>query len=386
MKKILLSAAAVALATTAINAENPKLHEVYPLAGEVSGELSPTNFVGATATDIPAIYSNEKTSGIWNLDNHYIVNLGKSGDVPFASGVIALAGGFGCGGQAHVDAIKKGFSLVDLGGSCGKVLVLNGLGSKLEDALKAEGANVTVPQLDQLPGLPIFHWIPNPAVLEPLAMGNEHLTVRCSIEFNLYHNVPADAAPLGNLFMNDDESNARENANGKLHDPWNMKNFWYTWADKSDETSDPFDQTDTSAWYDEDAGEGATATPHWNPNRWMVFEFDFSMSAKDADAEDWNYAPRLKMEIAQGFLNGGGAILIRSVKFSEVKDEGIPAGTSRYAWNWYTFGAGAGVENVAVDNSNAPAEYFNLQGVRVNNPENGVFICRQGNKVTKVVK
>lgn len=35
---------------------------------------------------------------------------------------------------------------------------------------------------------------------------------------------------------------------------------------------------------------------------------------------------------------------------------------------------------------NAPVEYFNLQGIRVANPENGVFIRRQGSTVTKVVK
>lgn len=44
------------------------------------------------------------------------------------------------------------------------------------------------------------------------------------------------------------------------------------------------------------------------------------------------------------------------------------------------------VGNIAVDNSNAPVEYFNLQGVRVANPENGLFIRRQGTSVTKVVK
>lgn len=33
----------------------------------------------------------------------------------------------------------------------------------------------------------------------------------------------------------------------------------------------------------------------------------------------------------------------------------------------------------------APVEYFNLQGIRVANPENGLFIKRQGNKVTKVI-
>lgn len=44
-----------------------------------------------------------------------------------------------------------------------------------------------------------------------------------------------------------------------------------------------------------------------------------------------------------------------------------------------------GVKGVEVDN-NLPVEYFNLQGVRVENPENGLFIARQGNKVTKVIK
>lgn len=43
---------------------------------------------------------------------------------------------------------------------------------------------------------------------------------------------------------------------------------------------------------------------------------------------------------------------------------------------------------VAVDeigNENAPVEYYNLQGVKVANPENGIFIRRQGSKATKVV-
>lgn len=33
---------------------------------------------------------------------------------------------------------------------------------------------------------------------------------------------------------------------------------------------------------------------------------------------------------------------------------------------------------------NAPVEYFNLQGVKVDNPEHGIYIRRQGNKTTKV--
>ena len=45
----------------------------------------------------------------------------------------------------------------------------------------------------------------------------------------------------------------------------------------------------------------------------------------------------------------------------------------------------AGVDGIESDNLNAPVEYFNLQGVKVANPANGLYIVRQGNKVTKQV-
>lgn len=46
-----------------------------------------------------------------------------------------------------------------------------------------------------------------------------------------------------------------------------------------------------------------------------------------------------------------------------------------------------GVENVnaAVAESDAPVEYYNLQGVRVDNPQPGIYIRRQGSKVSKVL-
>ena len=42
------------------------------------------------------------------------------------------------------------------------------------------------------------------------------------------------------------------------------------------------------------------------------------------------------------------------------------------------------IESVSVD-ANAPVEYYNLQGVKVANPENGLFIKKQGNKAVKVI-
>lgn len=49
----------------------------------------------------------------------------------------------------------------------------------------------------------------------------------------------------------------------------------------------------------------------------------------------------------------------------------------------FTSQKGSGVSEVAVDNNNAPREYFDLQGRAVAQPQAGLYIVRQGNKVTK---
>lgn len=48
------------------------------------------------------------------------------------------------------------------------------------------------------------------------------------------------------------------------------------------------------------------------------------------------------------------------------------------------FQASTGVEGINADN-NAPVQYFNLQGVEVENPANGLYIRRQGAKASKVL-
>ncbi len=46
---------------------------------------------------------------------------------------------------------------------------------------------------------------------------------------------------------------------------------------------------------------------------------------------------------------------------------------------------GAGIDSIVEDevDENAPVEYYNLQGIRVENPTNGFYIVKQGNKVSK---
>lgn len=50
----------------------------------------------------------------------------------------------------------------------------------------------------------------------------------------------------------------------------------------------------------------------------------------------------------------------------------------------YTFGTSA-IDAIDADDSDAPVEYFNLQGVRVDEPQNGLYLRRQGSTVTKVI-
>lgn len=57
---------------------------------------------------------------------------------------------------------------------------------------------------------------------------------------------------------------------------------------------------------------------------------------------------------------------------------------------WSRFGSiielsSSSIDSVDTDDSNAPVEYFNMHGMRVENPSSGIFIRRQGNTVTKVM-
>jgi hypothetical protein len=82
-------------------------------------------------------------------------------------------------------------------------------------------------------------------------------------------------------------------------------------------------------------------------------------------------------------IAAGEGVTVNAEKFSTTEDYALTANTSN---NTLTFAAKVvnGVEGVNADDVNAPVEYFNLQGQRVANPANGIFIRRQGNTVTKV--
>lgn len=69
--------------------------------------------------------------------------------------------------------------------------------------------------------------------------------------------------------------------------------------------------------------------------------------------------------------NRGDVLLVQAIKI--------------FTYTQTEYPAGSGVADIEIDNSNAPVEYFNMQGVKVANPENGLYIRRQGSKVEKIM-
>lgn len=68
--------------------------------------------------------------------------------------------------------------------------------------------------------------------------------------------------------------------------------------------------------------------------------------------------------------------------------DGLTTSNTQYfeeVYIYYAPKSESGIEGVAVDNSNAPVEYYNLQGVRVANPTSGIYVKRQGNSATKIL-
>lgn len=114
----------------------------------------------------------------------------------------------------------------------------------------------------------------------------------------------------------------------------------------------------------------------------IVCEISMGTVFKIADADWGKYNFGLGQEVYEGsedYWNYNGGDTVMGEDFSGTIT--VTLGDTNTDPILVVFGEDASVGNVAVDN--APAEYFNLQGVRVAQPESGLYIVRQGDKVSK---
>lgn len=92
-------------------------------------------------------------------------------------------------------------------------------------------------------------------------------------------------------------------------------------------------------------------------------------------------------KLRSGNVNSASSALGVTLNISsdKVAEWGVQSIDSAKASSVFAVGSlGSGITEIGSEES-APMEYFNLQGVRVVNPENGIFIRRQGTKASKVI-
>lgn len=101
----------------------------------------------------------------------------------------------------------------------------------------------------------------------------------------------------------------------------------------------------------------------------------------------------------QKLLNMGGSYWFDGTAFSMAPATGcgiavgngvmalVSSDATKVDYQTYTYESKqTGITDIEAEfDPNAPVEYFNLQGIRVDNPENGLYIRRQGNKVEKIL-
>lgn len=74
-----------------------------------------------------------------------------------------------------------------------------------------------------------------------------------------------------------------------------------------------------------------------------------------------------------------------NIPTSKIASWGVQSIDGAKAASAFAVGGTSGIENVLTEaDADAPVEFFNIQGVRVANPQNGLYIRRQGNKVEKI--
>lgn len=103
-----------------------------------------------------------------------------------------------------------------------------------------------------------------------------------------------------------------------------------------------------------------------------------SVPAAIKAGEEYSFSHTIKASSTIGDLNNCNVIVyLTNVKTGVIENA---------CWLTEANGYG-GVSDICVDNADtdAPVEYYNLQGIRVAEPSNGLFIRRQGNTATKVL-
>ena len=333
-------------------------------------DVTPSNYHFGSAEKLPfgtVAFKNVNISGTPWTD--------AKGEEEFDGGLWTIttwAGNTNTPEAADLLPVLKSWQLVDLGGEVGQVAMYNGSTStfieKLKEARPGEDWSM-LKAVEINPGTVGINMWMDPDFVNTSENGWYY---HASIEMMAYCNNPVSEDVIFNKVGAETVTN-------------NVRSFGapgITIRDfvELDEEGDPY--------YDEEGN----VISGWDPTRWVVYEFNFSIP------EEAGCPGRLRFELA-GLDNK--TVLLKDITITAIEDAEyavtLPSGDGvldnanvTKSYNTYESimnpiaGGENGVESIGND-VNAPVVYYNLQGVKVSNPEKGIFLKKQGNKVSKVV-
>ncbi len=312
----------------------------YPYMAKFTGANCPT-----PATYVPELYNN---------------------------GLFMVAGGAFAGDTPYFNDLQAGTSIINLGGTVGKVLCVSGMNSKINEKLediyskKSDIQNCTG-------GL---NWFNLNFMSDPNntpMVGDANVNIRVRIVMNIYQNT-LSTTPVFN----------------KIYTVNNLGNI----LPAADNAATNIAVASTEFGKD-------TENTVWDPTKWMVYEFDTWVNSS-------NESPmRIKMEMSNNELMTS-TVLIKEVKFLKLTGNTNPIKLRREK-SYITLNpdVNTGVDGVLGDESIvAPytingqeitvsdnAEIFSVSGMKVANAKageavslaSGFYVARVGNKNIKFI-
>lgn len=333
MKKFLLFATAAAVSMSAA----AELTDVTPKA---------YNFDSGLEVPFVNTYEIEPTCAAWNPPFYFATKYPEL----YKDGLIMMIGPEMANGY---DNFIAGTKVIDLGGQVGKVLCFGGVNSEAQSALKTRGFDIAIPQYENNAGYLIPMWHADPNVSDAMAGGVEN-ACRIQIVLNVFENEPSQTATHFQPYLQTG-SNGTLGDNECDHRAVYSADFCYNWGE-AEADNNQIDWENASAddrqLYSTEEGDyfqgwgQGEAGYVWNPNRWMVYEFDVPFMNKGEEGAVESECPiKIKMEMPE--LNGA-TVFIKSVKFlmKDASEETIPFGTRRKTWKYMTVGGSVSVDNI----------------------------------------
>ncbi len=370
MKKFLLSASVAAMATSAWAVDL-----VHPAAEDPIGEdITPASFNYNTyEKGFQGFITG--TGADWNLPNHWMLDNVLNGSIEYGDG-LAVATASGAASDGITKTLNESVSVVDFGGTLGKVLVMDFSGEKFQPAFKeATGYEIETIQKGGHDYYTLY-WLFDAQRIAPIADASLK-NLRARITCNVYRSVVPGNMSF-KVFANDDENNPRNDSHTAEGIGISPSEFVYTWSEKDPETPD-----DAAIWEEGPGGVDGT----WNPYRWLVYEFDFSASSNDGkDYKEYAFCPKLKLEFPGEWTEGtGSTLLIRSIELFHHDGTATDAAPSTRKRTWKTFTIDPTSAGIAAIGAELPEVTYTTNGNEVTFSADAVIYTISGAQVANAV-